>query len=68
MDKEGVPTGEIATVTRDGGLRETTAEALAGLEPVIEGHIHTAGNSSQISDGAAAVLLMSEERAQELGL
>ena len=68
VDKEGVPTGEIATVTRDGGLRETTAEALAGLEPVIEGHIHTAGNSSQISDGAAAVLLMSEERAQELGL
>lgn len=35
---------------------------------MIDGHIHTAGNSSQISDGAAAVLLMSEERAGELGL
>jgi acetyl-CoA C-acetyltransferase len=68
VDKQGVRTGEKAVVTRDGGLRETTAEALAALKPVIDGHIHTAGNSSQISDGAAAVLLMSEERAGELGL
>ncbi|MFD1812730.1 steroid 3-ketoacyl-CoA thiolase [Rhodococcus gannanensis] len=68
VTKEGEPTGEIATVTRDGGLRETTAEALAGLNPVIEGGIHTAGNASQISDGAAAVLLMSEEKAREAGL
>ncbi|SDD12679.1 steroid 3-ketoacyl-CoA thiolase [Rhodococcus tukisamuensis] len=68
VDKEGTPSGEIVTVTRDGGLRETTAEALAALKPVVEGGVHTAGNSSQISDGAAAVLLMSEEKAAELGL
>lgn len=68
VTKEGELTGEIATVTRDGGLRETTAEGLAGLRPVIEGGIHTAGNSSQVSDGAAAVLLMSEDAAREAGL
>ncbi|TDC97398.1 steroid 3-ketoacyl-CoA thiolase [Actinomadura sp. 7K507] len=67
MTKEG-PTGETAVVTRDQGLRDTTAEALAGLKPVIPDGIHTAGNSSQISDGAAAVLLMSRERAAGLGL
>ncbi|NLV80970.1 MAG: steroid 3-ketoacyl-CoA thiolase [Rhodococcus sp.] len=68
VTKEGEPTGEIATVTRDGGLRETTAEGLAALRPVVEGGVHTAGNSSQISDGAAAVLLMSEDKAKSLGL
>ncbi len=68
VTKEGERTGEVATVTRDGGLRETTAEGLAGLRPVIEGGIHTAGNSSQVSDGAAAVLLMSEDAAREAGL
>ncbi|WP_149262526.1 steroid 3-ketoacyl-CoA thiolase [Actinomadura sp. K4S16] len=67
MTREG-PTGETAVVTRDQGLRDTTAEALAGLKPVIPDGIHTAGNSSQISDGAAAVLLMSADRAAELGL
>ncbi|MFS2291616.1 MAG: steroid 3-ketoacyl-CoA thiolase [Actinomadura sp.] len=67
MTKEG-PTGETATVTRDQGLRDTTPEALAGLKPIVPGGIHTAGNSSQISDGAAAVLLMSRKRAAELGL
>lgn len=65
---DGVPTGETTVVTRDGGLRETTAEGLAALKPVVEGGIHTAGSASQISDGAAAVLLTSAERAQELGL
>jgi acetyl-CoA C-acetyltransferase len=62
------PTGETATVDRDQGLRETTAEGLAGLKPVLEGGLHTAGTSSQISDGAAAVLLADERRAGELGL
>ncbi|HXX91290.1 MAG TPA: steroid 3-ketoacyl-CoA thiolase [Acidimicrobiales bacterium] len=61
------PTGERQVVTRDGGLRETTAEGLATLKPVMPDGIHTAGNSSQISDGAAAVLWMSEERARSLG-
>jgi acetyl-CoA C-acetyltransferase len=41
---------------------------LAKLKPVIEGGIHTAGTSSQISDGAAAVLWMSADRAKALGL
>jgi acetyl-CoA C-acetyltransferase len=61
------PTGERQVVARDGGLRDTTAEGLANLKPVVPDGIHTAGNSSQISDGAAAVLWMSEERAKASG-
>ncbi|MFD4367341.1 steroid 3-ketoacyl-CoA thiolase [Rhodococcus sp. NPDC058521] len=68
VDKEGNRTGETLTVTRDQGLRDTTAESLAKLKPVIDGGIHTAGTSSQISDGAAAVMLMDEEKALALGL
>jgi len=68
VDKEGNLTGEKQTVTRDQGLRETTAESLAKLKPVVEGGVHTAGTSSQISDGAAAVLLMDEAKAKALGL
>ncbi|MGY1812501.1 steroid 3-ketoacyl-CoA thiolase [Blastococcus sp. SYSU D00820] len=67
MGTEG-PTGETAVVDRDQGLRETSPEKLAALSPVLPDGIHTAGNSSQISDGAAAVLLMSAERAAALGL
>ena len=56
---------------RDEGLRETTVESLAQLKPSFrseeEGGRITAGNSSQISDGASAVLIMSEENAAELG-
>ncbi len=62
------PTGERQVVQRDQGLRETTAEGLAALKPVLPDGIHTAGNSSQISDGAAAVLWMSEDRAKAAGL
>ncbi len=62
------PTGERNVIKKDQGLRETTAEGLAALKPVLEGGIHTAGSSSQISDGAAAVLWMSEERARSAGL
>jgi acetyl-CoA C-acetyltransferase len=62
------PASASAVVSRDQGLRDTTAEALAGLKPVVPDGVHTAGNSSQISDGAAAVLLKSAERAAELGL
>ncbi|THA64523.1 steroid 3-ketoacyl-CoA thiolase [Streptomyces sp. A0958] len=61
-------TGATVSVTRDQGLRDTTPEALAALRPVLPDGIHTAGNSSQISDGAAAVLLMSRERAAREGL
>jgi len=60
--------GENVVVDRDQGLRDTTLEGLAKLKPVIEGGIHTAGNASQISDGAAAVLWMSAAKAKELGL
>jgi acetyl-CoA acetyltransferase family protein len=57
------------TYTTDQGLRETTLEALANLKPAFkeDGKI-TAGNSSQVSDGAAAVLLMAREKADALGL
>lgn len=68
VDKEGNSSGERLHVERDQGLRETTAEGLAQLKPVVEGYKHTAGTASQISDGAAAVLWMSDEKAQELGL
>lgn len=68
-DESGGPTDETVTVTRDEGLRETTLEKLATLKPVgRENGVHTAGSASQISDGAAAVLMMSAEKAAELGL
>jgi len=68
LDGDRQPTGESATVDRDQGLRETTAEGLAGLKPVLDGGLHTAGTSSQISDGAAAVLLVDQRLARDLGL
>src|SRR4051812_17477766 len=68
LDEDGKPTGASRTVSKDRGLRETTADGLAGLKPVFDGARHTAGTSSQISDGAAAVLLMDEARAKALGL
>jgi acetyl-CoA C-acetyltransferase len=54
-------------VSKDQGPRDTTAEGLAKLKPVLPDGMHTAGNSSQISDGAAAVLWMSEDRAKAEG-
>ncbi|MEW9532699.1 steroid 3-ketoacyl-CoA thiolase [Microbispora sp. NPDC049125] len=69
LGADGAPTGDSRTVSRDQGLRETTAEGLARLRPVLGDHgMHTAGTSSQISDGAAAVLLTSEEAAARHGL
>jgi acetyl-CoA C-acetyltransferase len=68
LGEDGQPTGETRTVERDQGLRETSLEKLAALKPVLEGGFHTAGTSSQISDGAAAVMLMSREKAQALGV
>jgi len=62
--------GNMMTV--DEGLRETTMESLAKLKPSFrseeEGGRVTAGNSSQITDGAAAILIMSEAKAKALGL
>ena len=67
MGPEG-PTGEKPLVSKDQGPRETTREGLAAIKPVLPDGMHHAGNSSQISDGAAAVLWMSEDRASEAGL
>jgi acetyl-CoA acetyltransferase family protein len=64
------PTAKYEFRVDDGVRRDTTLEALTGLKPVfqpVSGRI-TAGNSSQITDGAAAVLVMSEARASALGL
>jgi acetyl-CoA C-acetyltransferase len=68
LGENGAPTGDTTIVTADQGVRDTNMEALGGLKPVLPDGIHTAGNSSQISDGAAAVLWMSEEKAKALGL
>ena len=68
LGEDGQPSGETRTVDADQGPRPSTAEGLAKLKPVMPDGIHTAGNSSQISDGSAAVLWMSEERAREAGL
>jgi acetyl-CoA C-acetyltransferase len=69
LGEDGEPTGDVQQISRDEGLRETTPEGLAKLKPVArEDGVHTAGSSSQISDGAAAVLMMSAEKAAALGL
>ena len=68
LDADHQPTGETRTVDRDEGLRETSLVALARLRPVLPDGLHTAGTSSQISDGAAAVLLLEAGRARALGL
>lgn len=70
MGPDGLPTVKKFTVKRDEGPRaDTTLEALAKLRPAFkEGGTVTAGNSSQMSDGAAGVVVMSAEKAKELGL
>jgi acetyl-CoA C-acetyltransferase len=65
---EDGPTGETAVVERDQGLRDTTLDGLAALKPVLDDGLHTAGTSSQISDGASAVLIMDADKANALGL
>lgn len=77
FDKEGNVTGsETVTLTRDEGNRtDTTLESLSKLKPVWkngqwvpEGQFITAGNASQLSDGASACVVMSEDQARERGL
>jgi acetyl-CoA C-acetyltransferase len=68
LDDSGEPTGQTHRVSRDEGLRETSLEKLAALKPVLDGGIHTAGTASQITDGAAAVLLASASAVKRLGL
>jgi acetyl-CoA C-acetyltransferase len=69
LDDEGKPTGSTHRVERDEGLRETTLESVGNLKPVArEDGVHTAATSSQISDGAGAVLLMTADKAKALGV
>jgi acetyl-CoA C-acetyltransferase len=69
LDADRNPLQTTHTVTRDEGLRDTSLESLRNLKPVArENGVHTAGNSSQISDGASAVLMMSAKKAEQLGL
>ena len=68
LGEDGQPTGGTLLVEHDQGIRDSTAEGLAKLNPILENGVHTAGNSSQISDGAAAVLYMSKEKAESFGL
>lgn len=67
-DDQGVATGRV--LSKDEGIRpETSVETLSQLKPAFkEGGRITAGNSSQITDGASAVLIMTEEKANALGL
>ena len=75
FERETIPmtvrmNGSEETVVTDQGIRpDTSLEALSGLKPAFkeDGKV-TAGNSSQISDGAAAVLLMTRDKAKQLGL
>ena len=70
LDERGRKQRREVTFTRDEGVRrDTSAESLAKLKPAFhaQGTI-TAGNASQMSDGAAAVVIMSDERARSLGL
>jgi acetyl-CoA C-acetyltransferase len=68
LDADGKPSGETVHVTRDEGLRETSLEKLGTLKAVMEDGLHTAGTSSQVTDGAAAVLLASEDAVKRHGL
>ncbi|AEJ43422.1 acetyl-CoA C-acyltransferase [Alicyclobacillus acidocaldarius] len=70
IDEEGRPHEKTIRVTQDEGVRkDTTPEALASLRPAfsVNGTV-TAGNASQMSDGAAAAVVMTAEKAQQLGL
>tara|TARA_Y100001978_G_C23683067_1_gene430190 strand:+ start:232 stop:1395 length:1164 start_codon:yes stop_codon:yes gene_type:complete len=68
LDEKFEPTGEKKTIDRDEGLRETSLESLASLDPVPGQDIHTAGSSSQVSDGAAAVIMASQKACDQLDL
>ncbi|MBT3623334.1 MAG: steroid 3-ketoacyl-CoA thiolase [Gammaproteobacteria bacterium] len=68
LNEKFEPTGETQTITKDEGLRATTLDSLAGLAPVPGQEIHTAGTSSQVSDGAAAVIMASGAACERLGV
>lgn len=69
MGDDGEVSEETTVISKDEGLRETTMESLAALKPTgRKDGVHTAGTSSQISDGAGALLLMTMSKAEELGV
>ena len=68
LNEKFEPTGETRMITKDEGLRATTLDSLAGLTPVPGQEIHTAGTSSQVSDGAAAIIMASREACERLGV
>ncbi len=69
VDQAGMPTETTHRIERDEGVRETTLEGLAALKPTGRPDgVHTAGTSSQIADGAGALLLMARQKADALGL
>jgi len=68
LNEKYEPTGEKRTIDRDEGLRETSLDSLASLDPVPGQDIHTAGSSSQVSDGAAAVIMASRKACDRLDL
>ena len=68
-DKDTGEEGEAeVTLSKDEGIRESTAEGLAGLKTVVEGGTITAGNASQLSDGSSAQVLMESKLAEQRGL
>ena len=68
LGEDGQPSGKTAMVSSDEGLRATSLEKLGTLKVIEEGGVHTAGSSSQITDGSAAVLLANEAGLKRLGL
>jgi len=68
LNEKFEPTGETRMITKDEGLRATTLESLSALAAVPGQEIHTAGSSSQISDGAAAIIMASGEACERLGV
>lgn len=68
LNEQGEPTGETQTISLDEGIRETTLDALAGLKAIPGQEIHTAGTSSQVSDGAAVIIVANQKAVDELGL
>ena len=65
----GAISQRVVTLAKDEGNRpETTTESLAALKPVVEGGVITAGNASQLSDGASACVLMEAAEASKRGL
>ena len=68
LDDDRKPLKTTTVISKDEGLRETSLEGLAGLRTNLPDGVHTAGSSSQITDGAGAVLMMTREKADALGL